>query len=90
MSYEYRSFGVASLVRKVSRTAAEHGCNGDLYDDEQRNWREPSEPEKCLYLDIFRDLASQLNLQGKFRELVEKLVLNAVMNSEQFKRDLAV
>ena len=72
----------ARLIRQVSRVAAGHGCNGDLYDDDQRRWRDPSELERSYFVDIFRELASYYVLEGETRKLIKSLVWNAVMNTK--------
>lgn len=88
---EFETFhGIAGLVRKVAQVARSAGYDGDLYDDEQRQWRDPSHEERCAFFDIFRPIASYYVLTGDCREFVKRLIWNGVMNSSQSKRDLSI
>ena len=75
-------YATDELVNKVRYVAKQFDCHGDLFDDEQRQWRDPSHDERCAFIDTFREVARHYVLSGESREFVKRLVWNSVMNSD--------
>ena len=83
-------FSIGGLIRCVGSIARELGYDGNLYDDEQRQWRDPSFEEKHGYREIFRSVGEVYFLDGESWTFVSRLCWNAVMNSSQSKKELGL
>lgn len=88
----------AKLAREVIHAAGQRGYFGDIFDDHEGDWREPTPAERCAMLDIHSAIRGLITgpIGDRHEEetnvidnLARKFIRNAVMNESRRETSIA-